>query len=251
MTVAIFVVSLVAVVVSIGSAIFAKRSADSSQRSATEAMKSRSDTLGPVISITNELALRERWLYDPMFQESNPLFGLPPETKPGHSLIWSGNKGIRILLGGHITLTNEGSLTTTVSINALRSDRCDNYDDCKTVTSPSTEPRTIDTPDTVLRGGKLLLEPGEKKGVIIRNGPSLEEWRKNGGDQPIVIGISAETSPDGSRQSWEMKLTSTLLQQNQDINESLYTVASFQQPEIGLTMLLREYQCSVRRSKND
>lgn len=258
MTIAALILSIVAILISLGLAIFAKRSAIAAERSAVaaensadEAMKSRTDTLGPLVSITDEQALRKRWLYDPMFHQSNPLFGPPPETKPEHALIWPSNKGIQILLGAHITLRNEGSLTATVSIGALRSDRCDNYDDHEAVTSPPKEPPSVDTPDTILPGGKLLLAPGEKKGVIIRNGPSLEEWRNVGGDQPIVIVISAETSPDGTRQSWEMKLASTLLQHDQDINESLYKVASFELPEIGLTMLPREYPSSRRRSKND
>ena len=248
MTIAIFAVSLFALLVSIGSVIFAKRSAGSAKRSADEVMKTRRDTLGSHISITAERTLQERWYWDPIYDASNGLMGSPSEIRPGRTLKWPGDKRKRILLGVYVTMTNEGSLTTTVSINALRSDRCDSYDAYKKVTASPPAPATIATPPTTIANGKLLLKPGEKKGVIIRHGPSLEEWRNNGGNQPIVIGISAETSPDGSRQSWNMKLESPLLQQD-PFNDSTYRVDPFQLAKIEVTPLLREYPSSARRSK--
>ena len=250
MTLATLILSILAILISLGSAIFARRSAKAAERSANEAMKSRRDVLGPSVSITNERALLERWYWDPIHHENNPQMGAPSGIKPANVLLWPGNKGVRILLGAHIILTNEGSLTTTVSINALRSDRCDNYDDYKEVTASPPAPSTIATPDAVLLNGKLSLAPGETAGVIVRHGPSLEEWRNNGGDRPIVVEISAETSPDGARQSWKMTLASPLLERDR-LNDSTYRVAMFQLPEIELIELPREYPSSVRRSKKD
>ena len=243
MTVATFVLSIVAILISVGSTILARRSA-------LAVGMSRSDNLGPVISITNERALRERWYWDAMHHENNPEMGAPCEIEPLKVLQWPGNKGVRILLGAHVTIANEGSLTTTVSINARISNRCDSYDDYKATTTPTPAPSTIATPTTAIPNGKLVLKPGEKKGVIIRNGPSLEEWRNNGRGQPIAIEISAKTLRGGARQRWKIKLASPLLERDQ-FNDSTYRVARFQLPQIKLTELPREYPFSVRRRKND
>ena len=92
-------------------------------------MKSRNDALGPSVSITNERPHRERWYWNLIYDANNVLMGSPPEIHPGRTLNWPGDERKRISLGAHVRITKEGSLTTTVSIKALRSDRCDNYDE--------------------------------------------------------------------------------------------------------------------------
>ena len=235
-----FLISAVGVVFAKKSSDSAKRSADAAEQSASETAKSRSDYLGSVIHIAEPTALRERWILNP-YVTSLALAGPPAEAQPNHSLAYPKDSEQHILLGAFINFRNEGQLTAMVIIDSLRSEVCSDVAKYREVTSPNfIEPKTIDPFDPVIKNNLFMIGPGKSQGVIVRAGPSLQQWIDQGGDQVVNVDITASTSPDGASQRWQLILQTSILQQNVFSN-SVYEVGAWALPEIQLIELPREY----------
>ncbi|HZT66508.1 MAG TPA: hypothetical protein VFA11_12030 [Acidimicrobiales bacterium] len=229
------VVAVVALVVSVGALAVAIHSAVSSRRSADSAHRAQADALGPSVTVLEPKPLRERWNYSPQGLPDSHL-GYPPGealvdkrfTRPMHN-------DVRILLGAHTLFVNEGSGTATILIQAFRVDRCDNIEDASAVLLPRAE-----LPSPRIADGQLVLAPGERAGVVVRQGPTLAEWLQQGGDVPYVVGISAVASPDGSSQHWRLDLVAETLGAVYG-NDAEFRVLAHVLPEVRLTPLPRTY----------
>lgn len=220
-------VSAVALATSLWSAMSARRSAEAATRS-------RADSLGPLVSVREVHPLRERWNYSPQGLPDSPL-RYPPGVAPvERQFVRPQDLGIRLLVGAHLIVVNDGTLTTTVTISAFRADRCDDFDQVPAVLAPPAE-----LPSTALPDGRLVLEASQRAGLIVRQGPTLEQWIANG-DQPYVVEIAADTSPDGARQRWKLELSAEVLDRVYG-NDAAYRVVPHRPPDFKLTELPRTY----------
>lgn len=236
------VLSAVALVVSAVAVIVSIRSAGSARRSADAAAKSHADELGPAVMVGRERPLRERWNHSPRGLP-NSFVGRPPgKAEVDTKFVRPQDLDVRILIGRHLAMKNEGVRSATVWMDAFRVDRCDDVADLEVVLSPPGERAPDALPD-----GKLTLVPGEQAGVIVRDGPTLGEWLEEG-DAPRRIEIHAESSPDGARQNWTLEMSARLLDPVPG-NDASFSVVPHQPPIARLTERPRSYPTArLRRS---
>ncbi len=233
---------IAALVVSVVAVVWARSSAQSAERSADEAAKTRSDALGPDVTVGTERALRERWNVLP-FGLPNSHLGYPPGVAaPERQFIRPADLDVRVLVGAHLTMVNEGARTVTVKIGAFRVDRCDDFEQREEVLAPPAE-----RPSPALDGGRLVLEPRQRAGVIVRVGPTVSEWIANH-DRPYVAEIEAQTSPDGAVQHWSLELSAEVLWPVHG-NDAAFRVVPHRPPELRLVELPRTYPLRPRHRR--
>jgi hypothetical protein len=243
------ILSALALVVSVVAIAVSLASARSSARSADEAAHSRADQLGPQVAVGDAKPLRERWNFRPRGLPDN-FVGQPPGLAPvDRRFIRPANLDVRVLVGAYVSITNEGSKTAIVTVDTFRADRCDDFAAVESVLSP-----TAELPSTALKNGQLSLAPGQRAGIIVRQGPSLAEWIEN---HPIshvprlgevieihpdrhVVDITAQSSPDGATQHWRLEMVADVLA---DVfgNAAEYRVVPHVPPGLFLSELPRTY----------
>jgi hypothetical protein len=230
----VLLVAIVALVFSAAAVVVSIRSAASARRSADEAFRARADALGPAVAVVEETPLRERWNFSPQGLPGSPVMYPPGVASVDKRFIKPANLGVRILVAAHMVIINEGARTAKVEIDAFRVDRCDDVADIAEVLAPPAE-----SPTPAIHEGRITLKPQERIGVIVRQGPTLGEWLDNG-DQPHVVNVRAQHSPDGASQNWRLEMTAQVLD-TVWANDSEYRVVPHLPPDLVLTELPRTY----------
>jgi hypothetical protein len=230
----VLITATVAIVLSVAALVVSIKSARSARRSADEAFRTRSDALGPAVAIVEERALRERWNFS-----TQGLPGLPAMYPPGvapvdRRFIKPANLGVQILVGAYFAIVNEGTRTAKIEIDAFRVDRCDDVSDIGfTLEVPA------ESPSRLIPDGRISLKPNERVGVVVRQGPTIGEWLQHG-DQPHIVNVRAQCSPDGARQNWKVVLTAQIIDTVWG-NDSEFRVVPHTPPGIAATELPRTY----------
>jgi hypothetical protein len=124
------------------------------------------------------------------------------------TFVMPGNQDVRLLMGAFLIIRNEGSATADVNISGYMIDRRESLELAEKVLNPAGE-----DPPTRLVPGVARLSPGQQIGLIVRDGPTVGEWVKEG-DQPRVLRIEAQVSTEGAHQAWELRMEAGLLQQS-------------------------------------
>ena len=230
----VLIAAIVAIVLSVAALIVSIRSAQSAKRSADEAFRTRSDALGPAVAIVEERALRERWNFSHQGMPGSPVMYPPGVASVDKRFIRPANLDVRVLVGAHFSIVNESARTAKVQIDAFRVDRCDDFAEAEIVLAPPAE-----SPTPAVADGRITLQPGERVGVIVRQGPTLGEWLERG-DQPHVVNVHAQHSPDGACQNWRLEMTGQVLDTVWG-NDAEFRVVPHTPPDIVLTELPRTY----------
>ena len=176
-----------------------------------------------------------------------------PQGLPGNSVGWPPGVAqvdtrfvrprqldVRVLVGAHLSITNEGAKTAIVTVDAFRADRCDDFEAVESVLSPPAE-----LPSATLKNSQVSLAPRQRAGIIVRQGPSLAEWIESHPDR-YVVEITAQTSPDGATQHWRLELVACVLAEV-DGNAAEYRVVPHVPPRVSLSELPRTYPSVTKR----
>jgi hypothetical protein len=230
----VLVIAIVALVLSAAAVVVSIRSAASARRSADEAFRTRADALGPAVAVVEERPLRERWNFSPQGLPGSPVMYPPGVAPVDRRFIKPADLGVRILVGAHMVIVNESARTAKVEIDAFRVDRCDAVADIAEALAPPAESPTLAIPE-----GRITLKPQERIGVIVRQGPMLAEWLEHG-DEPQIVNVRAQHSPDGAQQAWKLEMTAQVLDTVWG-NDSEYRVVPHMPPDLVLTELPRTY----------
>jgi hypothetical protein len=159
----------------------------------------------------------------------------PPGVAPvDRRFVRPANLEVRILVGVHLSIVNESSRTSKVEIEAFRVDRCDDFAEVEAALAPPAE-----SPTQAIPNGRITLNPGDRIGVIVRQGPTLGEWLERG-EQPHIVNVHAQHSPDGARQNWRLEMTAQVLDTVWG-NDAEFRVVPHTPPDIVLTELPRTY----------
>jgi hypothetical protein len=203
-------------------------------QSAEEARKSRLDALGSDVSVGSLEPLEGRWKVVPYTQSGDHV--PPGRTSPGDSYRLSGDADTRLLLGVWLRVRNEGARSVTVHIEAARVDLCNARDAISVVLDApaAEEPGYVPT-------GDISLEPGEARGVIVRAGPTVKEWKEQP-DRPVGIIVMACASANGPTQRWEVTLTAPLLHPA-FADEDTMVVSASSPPQVVCAEGVRSYPC--------
>ena len=189
----------------------AVKSAGEASKSAEEARKSRLENLASSVTIKNIEPLRERWVIDskreteemthPGICEPNTTFHLPI------------NGSGRILVGAILTLANEGDRTAEVDFDVNRLDDITSEGNYTAVLDKYNAANWRDQSNSVRRDGKVSIAPHAERLVIVRSGPTFQEWL-DGGSPPVwssPISITSHVAVDAAYQRWILTLSTQLL----------------------------------------
>ena len=199
-SIAAFVVSAVAVIVSVGAVFFARRSAAASVASAEEARKSRLESGGPFVTVMQVVEERRRWVLSPMMGHRE--YHQRELLNPIHEYVLPRDGDARIAVSCSIILRNEGSTTATVSAShdafvQTPEDASDGNDERGGLAARS--------------DGTYALGPSQTCVVVMRVGMTVEEWAAMNGSAQLSSAFSA-SNPSGSvTDDWKVKLTARVL----------------------------------------
>jgi hypothetical protein len=192
----------------------AVKSATEASKAAEEARKTRLEESAPSILISENFAQHTRWNVDSRHDGEN--FAHPFPILPGAVFHLPADATRRIYVGTILTLVNEDSKTAEVQFGADRLDDITTDDMNAAVLTPNEPSNVLSQANTVHWDGRMSIGPGETRQVVVRCGPTLEEWTV-GGESPVwsnVVPITARTSVDGAYQQWELHFSASILTTN-------------------------------------
>ncbi|MFZ0667159.1 MAG: hypothetical protein WAM97_15515 [Acidimicrobiales bacterium] len=111
---AAIVIAAVAAVFSGWAAWSAHGSKNSAKQSVEEVRKARLDSQAPAVFVEKPEPQRERWNLVPLGDSGRHH---PPVADPGRTFESPGNDDVRILIGAHLTIRNEGSVSAQMSVS--------------------------------------------------------------------------------------------------------------------------------------
>jgi len=117
--------------------------------------------------------------------------------------------GSRLLVGLIITLKSEGARTARVDFEVDRLDDITVDPIFEAVLAPSSSGQQV---DTHVRTRQLVMEPGEVRQVLVRCGPTLDDWVSS--ERPKwwgqAYGIRAWSEREGAWQNWSVPLATRM-----------------------------------------
>jgi hypothetical protein len=212
-----------------GSMGIAKVSADAAKESVIESRMARQDQFGTDVFIQFDQKLGTRWIATRNFAQVGP--AEPMKTV----LNWPGNDIDRVLVGVVLKFVNRSPLDAVVHIGSARVDGIS----AERRLGAQNESPAYGVVESLLIDGRFSMLPNSECLMLVRQGPTLAEWRENH-DAPIIVNIGASRSVEGAVQRWRLALTGALLGQELD-NESAYRVQPFLQVDAELKLLSRFY----------
>lgn len=200
---------------------------DAARKSADEARKSRLDNLASTITILDNQPQHSRWMIDAA-QEAKD-FSHPMPSSPMRMFHVPKDFNVRILVGTILTFANEGVRTARVEITANRIDDITTEDAFAAVMDPNNPnpARVTNQSHTVRRDGVVFVPPRERRQILIRSGPSIEEWLETGPSPTwsAEASIVSRVAVDGAFQRWTLAFSAQILTTNPQYLGQVSTVA--------------------------
>jgi hypothetical protein len=212
-----------------GSMGIAQTAADAARDSVVESRMARQDQLGTDVFIEVVKELGTRWIARSM----NPRIAA---AKPMEAVLsMPGNDRDRILAGAVLRIVNRGSSEAIIRVFSFRVDRVspENWQ------SSVDESPSFGSIDDLVLDGTFVLGPHEEQLVLIRQGPTLQEWVEDR-QYPLSVDISAYKAPEGVIQNWRLTVICSLLG-NEPGNASSFRVQPFLQASAILKFQPRIY----------
>lgn len=186
---------------------------EAARESADEARRTRLDNLASTITIPDNAPQYHRWLIDAT-QETQD-YSHPYPTSPMRTFHVPKEGNVRILVGTILTFVNEGDRTARVEIAADRIDDITTEDAFAAVLDPNNPnpASTTNQSHTVRRDGVVSIPPHDHRQVLIRSGPTIQEWL-DAGSSPIwstEVSITSRVAVDGAVQRWTLTLSAQIL----------------------------------------
>lgn len=189
---------------------------DAARKSADEARKARLDNLVSTITIPDKIPQHNRWLINAAQETEDFSHSLPSSQMRTFHVPKECN--VRILVGTILTFVNEGDRTARVEIAANRIDDITTEDAFAAVMDPNNpDPaRTTNQSHTVRRDCVVFVPPHEHRQIMIRSGPTIQEWL-DAGSSPTwsaEVSIVSRVAVDGAFQRWTLTLSAQILTTN-------------------------------------